>query len=111
MPRPTSGRVRKNYRLDPKLIAKARAILGTKTETETIEQALDLVAFWKEAADDARAADDTNVRGDVSADATTRLPGIGKGILKLAGTVSAGDADAMLTAIEAACERVDESAW
>lgn len=51
MPRPTSNRVRKNYRLDPALIDRARQILGTKTETETIEQALDMVAFRKEVID------------------------------------------------------------
>lgn len=55
MPRPASGRVRKNYRLDPSLIAKAQAILGTKTETETIEQALDMIAFQKEVQDGIRA--------------------------------------------------------
>ena len=49
MPRPASGRVRKNYRLDPQLIARAQAALGTATETETIEQALDLAAFKREA--------------------------------------------------------------
>lgn len=36
---------RKNYRLHQSKIDRARAVLGTDTETETIEQALDLVAF------------------------------------------------------------------
>jgi hypothetical protein len=40
--------VRKNLRLDQAKIDRARTILGTKTETETIEQALDLVAFREE---------------------------------------------------------------
>jgi hypothetical protein len=40
--------VRKNLRLDQTKIDRARKILGTKTETETIEQALDLVAFRDE---------------------------------------------------------------
>jgi hypothetical protein len=40
--------VRKNLRLSQTKIDKAKKILGTKTETETIEQALDLVAFRKE---------------------------------------------------------------
>jgi hypothetical protein len=40
--------VRKNLRLDQAKIDKARKILGTRTETETIEQALDLVAFRDE---------------------------------------------------------------
>ena len=45
---PKRGVVRKNLRLTQAKIDKARKILGTKTETETIEQALDLVAFRKE---------------------------------------------------------------
>lgn len=36
---------RKNFRLPQKKIDAARRILGTKTETETVERALDLVAF------------------------------------------------------------------
>lgn len=36
---------RKNFRLHQSKIDRARKILGTATETETIEQALDLVAF------------------------------------------------------------------
>lgn len=40
--------VRKNLRLDQAKIDRAKKILGTKTETETIEQALDLVAFRDE---------------------------------------------------------------
>ena len=43
-----SGVVRKNLRLTQAKINKAKKILGTKTETETIEQALDLVVFRKE---------------------------------------------------------------
>lgn len=45
---PKTGVVRKNLRLTQAKIDKAKRILGTKTETETIEQALDLVAFRKE---------------------------------------------------------------
>lgn len=37
--------VRKNFRLPQAKIDRARAILGTATEAETIEQALDLVAL------------------------------------------------------------------
>lgn len=40
--------VRKNLRLSQTKIDKAKRILGTSTETETIEQALDLVVFQKE---------------------------------------------------------------
>lgn len=40
--------VRKNVRLRQDLIDRAKRILGTRTETETIEQALELVTFRKE---------------------------------------------------------------
>ena len=40
--------VRKNMRLRQDLLDQARGVLGTKTETETVEQALELVAFRKE---------------------------------------------------------------
>jgi hypothetical protein len=40
---------RKNLRLSQSKLDRARRILGTKTETETVEQALDLVAFRDEA--------------------------------------------------------------
>lgn len=42
------GIVRKNLRLTQEKIDRARRILGTATETETVEQALDLVAFRDE---------------------------------------------------------------
>jgi len=45
---PSGGIVRKNLRLTQGKIDRAKKILGTKTETETIEQALDLVAYRKE---------------------------------------------------------------
>ena len=41
---------RKNMRLDQRKIDAARSILGAKSETDTIEQALDLVVFQEEAA-------------------------------------------------------------
>ena len=47
MPR-TRPRVRKNLRLNQAKLDRARRILGTATETETVEQALDLVAFRQE---------------------------------------------------------------
>lgn len=46
---PTRPRVRKNLRLNQAKLDRARRILGTQTETETVEQALDLVAFRQEA--------------------------------------------------------------
>lgn len=39
---------RKNYRLDQEVLDRAKRILGTRTETEAIEQALDLVVFRDE---------------------------------------------------------------
>ncbi len=36
-------RVRKHFRLDPRKIKRAQRLLGAKTETETIERALDFV--------------------------------------------------------------------
>ena len=44
------GKVRKEFWLDPKVLAEAQAFLGTSTERETVEVALDLVAFRKELA-------------------------------------------------------------
>jgi len=44
----TSKVVRKNMRLRQDLIDRAKRILGTKTETETVEQALELVTFREE---------------------------------------------------------------
>jgi hypothetical protein len=41
-------KVRKNLRLTQAKLDRAKRILGTETETETIEQALDLVAFREE---------------------------------------------------------------
>jgi hypothetical protein len=46
MPKETA--VRKNLRLSQSKIDRARRILGTRTETETIEEALDLVVFRQE---------------------------------------------------------------
>lgn len=43
-----TGLKRKNYYLDERKIRRAKAILGTRTETETVDAALDLVVFRKE---------------------------------------------------------------
>jgi len=40
--------VRKNLRLSQKKLNRAKRILGTSTETETVDRALDLVAFRRE---------------------------------------------------------------
>ena len=41
--------VRKNMRLDQSKLDRAKEILGTKTETETVDQALDMIVFQNEA--------------------------------------------------------------
>lgn len=41
----SNARKRKNYRLPQSKLDAARRVLGTTTETETIERALDLVVF------------------------------------------------------------------
>jgi hypothetical protein len=47
MPHDTT-KVRKNLRLSQTKLDRAKRILGTSTETETVELALDLVAFREE---------------------------------------------------------------
>ena len=49
------GKVRKEFWLDPRVLAEAQAALGAATERETVEQALDLVAFRGELVVGARA--------------------------------------------------------
>lgn len=39
------GKVRKEFWLNPRLLKEAQTVLGTTTERETVEVALDLVAF------------------------------------------------------------------
>jgi Arc/MetJ family transcription regulator len=39
------GKVRKEFWLDPQILAEAQAALGAASERETVELALDLVAF------------------------------------------------------------------
>lgn len=60
--------VRKNMRLRQDLIDRAKNILGTKTETETVEQALELVAFRKEVADGIRKIAGSHSMRDIYAD-------------------------------------------
>jgi len=49
------GKVRKEFWLDPEALAEAQAFLGTATERETVEVALELVAFRRDLAAAARA--------------------------------------------------------
>lgn len=57
-PRETEGEApkRKNYRLHQSKLDAARRVLGTKTETETIERALDLITFGEQLAAGTRRA-------------------------------------------------------
>jgi hypothetical protein len=49
------GKVRKEFWLDPKTLRRAQTILGTATERETVEAALDMVAFRRELLNGTRA--------------------------------------------------------
>jgi hypothetical protein len=62
------GIVRKNLRLTQEKIDRARKILGTRTETETIEQALDLVAFRQEVVEGIDRIAGTGALRDIFAD-------------------------------------------
>ncbi len=54
-PRPTrEGKVRKEFWLDPETLRRAQKILGTATELETVEVALDMIAFRRELLDGTR---------------------------------------------------------
>jgi Arc/MetJ family transcription regulator len=46
--RPPRGWVRKNLRIDQRKLDAARRALGVKTETETVDAALDAIALRKE---------------------------------------------------------------
>lgn len=48
------GKVRKEFWLDPKTLRRAQTILGTATERETVELALDMIAFRRELLDGLR---------------------------------------------------------
>ena len=60
---------RKNLRLTQSKIDEAREILGTATETETIEAALDLVVFRKELVEGIRAMRGAKLEDVFGADA------------------------------------------
>jgi hypothetical protein len=49
------GKVRKEFWLDPALLREAQEFLGAANERETVEMALDLVAFRKDLTQGARA--------------------------------------------------------
>lgn len=51
------GKVRKEFWLDPKALRRAQKLLGVETERETVEIALDLVAFRHELTEGLRSLD------------------------------------------------------
>ncbi|GJG88155.1 hypothetical protein tb265_33360 [Gemmatimonadetes bacterium T265] len=104
------GKVRKSVRIDPAVLDRARAILGTTTDSETIEHALDLVAFKREVIAGIHAVAGKNLWTDVFGDGTARSS-TGHGIVALAGTIPPEDLRRMEQAVEEGCERVDESGW
>jgi hypothetical protein len=61
-PPSNKGRVRKELWLNPKLLREAQEYLGTATERETVELALDLVAFRRELAAGAIALEGLHLR-------------------------------------------------
>lgn len=125
----SSNKVTKRVRIDPAVLERARALLGTTTDSDTIEQALDLIAFKHEAIVGVQKGAGqrlwTDVFGDESPPVRTTQGeavdassldaasphdasrGVGLGILKHFGAISSDDADAMLRAIREGCERVD----
>ena len=52
--RPARGWVRKNLHIDQRKLDVARRALGVKTETETVDAALDAIALRKEMSDGIR---------------------------------------------------------
>ena len=70
MPRTRENVVRKNMRLRQDLIDRAKEILGTETETETVEEALELVAFRNEVSEGIRRIAGSRSMRDVYADET-----------------------------------------
>jgi hypothetical protein len=68
MPKLEDKAVRKNMRLRQGLIDRARDILGTQTETETVEQALELVAFRKEVTEGIRSMAGSHSMRDIFAE-------------------------------------------
>ena len=53
--RVSEAKIARTYRLSPRKIAAAQAILGARTATATIEEALDLIVFRRELIDGTRA--------------------------------------------------------
>jgi hypothetical protein len=61
--------IRKNMRISQEKLDRAREILGTKTETETVDAALDMIAFRKEVLEGVRRIAGSNSMRDIYAEA------------------------------------------
>ena len=57
--------VRKNMRISQEKLDRARMILGTRTETETVDAALDMIAFRKEVLEGVRRIAGSNSMRDI----------------------------------------------
>jgi hypothetical protein len=60
--------IRKNMRISQEKLDRAREILGTKTETETVDAALDMIAFRKEVLEGVRRIAGSNSMRDIYAE-------------------------------------------
>jgi hypothetical protein len=67
MPKPERF-VRKTMRISQDKLERARRILGTRTETETIDAALDMIAFREEAMEGVRRMAGSNSIRDIYAE-------------------------------------------
>jgi hypothetical protein len=60
--------IRKNMRISQEKLDRAREILGTKTETETVDAALDMIAFRKDVLEGVRRIAGSNSMRDIYAE-------------------------------------------
>ena len=60
--------VRKNMRISQEKLDRARKILGTKTETEAVDAALDMIAFREEVLEGVRRIAGSNSMRDIHAE-------------------------------------------
>lgn len=65
---PPTNVVRKSLRIDQAKLDRAKEILGTETDTETVNAALDVLAFRKEVFDGVREIAGTNGFRDIQAE-------------------------------------------
>lgn len=60
--------IRKNMRISQDKLDRARKILGTRTETETVDAALDMIAFRKEVLEGVRMIAGSRSMSDIYAE-------------------------------------------